>query len=270
MKSIAVCYICTGPYINFFPEFYKTSQLFLLKNYKKHYFVFTDNVEFFSSIKSEDITVTYINHLPWPLITLLRFNFFLNKEDELKKFDYVMFSNANMRFVDYVREEEFLPDFFEGNKKNLSVTIHPGYYLKEKKDFPVERKPISTAYIKQGDEPQYVIGAMYVATSQEFINLSKICRNNIETDLKNNVVATWHDESHLNHYVAYDSKNKYRLLPYSFCYPYPPENYKKFKNIIEAVEKESVFDIRSFKSNKTEIPSLKEKKVISVIKKIFK
>lgn len=248
MKKIAICYICTGPYVNFFKSFYETSKKFLLKNYEKHFFVFTNNKEFFSDYisETEDITLTYIDHLPWPLITLLRFNYFLLVEDKLKEFDFVMFANSNLKFVDYVNEHDFLPDLSLG--QTLSVTTHAGFYQKTHKMYPLEKNKKSKAYIKPGKEFTYVFGGMYVATSDEFIYLSNILKNNIETDLKNNIIALYHDETHLNHYVSTIEKSKIKLLPYSYCYPYPPELYPEFKKIIVTVNKKDVFDVDKFKS----------------------
>lgn len=41
-KSIGILYICTGPYILFWKDFYESFEEKFLPSYQKKYFVFTD------------------------------------------------------------------------------------------------------------------------------------------------------------------------------------------------------------------------------------
>ena len=47
--------------------------------------------------------------------------------------------------------------------------------------------------------------------------MAKIITENIYQDLKNNIIAIWHDESHLNRFYI-DNKPTLILSP-SYCYP---------------------------------------------------
>ena len=42
MMKVAILYICTGRYAQFFDGFYKSAEQYLLKGIEKRYFVFTD------------------------------------------------------------------------------------------------------------------------------------------------------------------------------------------------------------------------------------
>lgn len=244
MKKIGVLYICTGPYRLFWKDFYDTSEQYLLPDFERHYYVFSENpVEDYGSDKVHNIN---IENLPWPLITLLRYHFFMSIFDELIHMDYLMFSNANMKFVDTVREKEFLPR--KENEEDIMVVMHPGYCKQQPCQAPFERRSKSTAFVPYNSKEKYVIGAMNGGTSEAFLRMSESIRNSTDTDLKRNIIARWHDESQLNHYIY--TYNHYRMLSPSFCYPFgfdlPVE-----KKII-AVSKEAKFDVKSFKGVKKE------------------
>ena len=42
MMKVAILYICTGRYAQFFDGFYKSAEQYLLQGVEKRYFVFTD------------------------------------------------------------------------------------------------------------------------------------------------------------------------------------------------------------------------------------
>ena len=79
----------------------------------------------------ENVTFIHIDAMPWPLITLLRFRYFLSIENELKKHDFLMFTNANIICDTIITAEEFLPDESK-DKKCLIANIQD---IMEKKLF---------------------------------------------------------------------------------------------------------------------------------------
>lgn len=251
-KSIGILYICTGPYCLFWEDFYKTFEDKFLPNFNKKYFVFTDAKNIFGEDKS-NVFKYNLQSQPWPLITLLRFSTFLTIEEELKKCDYLMFSNANIVCNDLITEEEFLPS--DDDNQSIFVTTHPGYYNKSIIRFPYDRNKKSLAYIPWNCGKNYVIGAMFGGTSEAFINMSKILKKRIEEDLKKNIIAKWHDESHLNRYIA--GRTDVKILSPSYCYPtcmnvsYPKK--------ISGVNKQEKFDVNTFKGqNKTNENNIKK------------
>lgn len=239
-KNIGILYICTGPYVLFWKDFYKSFEKNFLIDYDKQYFVFTDAEEIYGQ-DSKNVRKIKIESQPWPLITLLRFSTFLKVEEELKKCDYLMFSNSNMVCDDAITAEEFLPREEFGER--LSVTLHPGYDGKRKIDFPYDRNKKSTAYIPWNCGQKYVIGAMFCGTSDAFIKMSKTLKRNIEEDLKKNIIAKWHDESQLNRYII--KKPGIRVLPPQYCYPCGID--VRYARKISAVSKEEKFDVNTFK-----------------------
>jgi hypothetical protein len=75
----------------------------------------------------------------------------------------------------------------------------------------------------------YIGGRFYGAEVDKFITLCEKLDENINTDEKNEVIAEWHDESHLNNYVHNVLKNNVKML--DIDYHVPQEISKKFKNI---------------------------------------
>lgn len=207
--KIAILYICTGKYDIFWPDFYNTCETFFLREHEKHFFVFTDS----TAIKEATNRIHLVEQkkLGWPYDTLMRFHMFKGIEDELKKFDFLMFFNANAYFVDTVGDE-YLPTLDEG----LLLQRHPGYYNKNKLRFPYERRRQSTAYIPYWRGKYYVFGAMSGGYSEPYLSMvSTLCRNT-DIDRENGIVALWHDESQLNRY-ALDAR--YKLLHPGYMYP---------------------------------------------------
>ena len=261
MKSIGILYICTGPYALFWDDFYKSFEKNFINDYEKRYYVFTDSDEIVTS-GEKHIYVYKIGNLPWPLITLLRFNTFLMVESELKKCDYLMFSNANIVCDAEITAEEFLPS----GKQKIFVTSHPGYYEKSLLDYPYDRNKNSLAYVPWNRGTDYVIGAMFGGTRDAFLIMCHKLKTNIEEDLKKNVIARWHDESHLNRYII--GRNDVKVLPPEYCYPYGMN--VSYKKKISAVSKQEKFDVKSFKGQNHTMKQSPLRRTFGKIKRMVK
>lgn len=201
MKKVAILYIALGRYIVFWKDFYESCEKFL-GACEKHYFVWTDNKTFDFS-ENKNVTVIPAVKKGWPFDTLLRFDMFLQKADELKQFDYIYFFNANMQFIAPTDLSEIAPrDWHNG----LVAGIHPGrdgdIDATDPDKFRYERRPESTAYIPFGGGKYYVCGAFNGGTSEAYLKMCKTLSQNIQTDLEKNIIACVDDESHLNAYMA--------------------------------------------------------------------
>ena len=263
MKKIGVLYICTGNYNVFWPEFYQSFEKNFINEYELHYFVFTD-IEKIYGEDNKRVHRKYLNTLPWPLITLFRFRTFLSIEDELKDMDYLLFSNANMICGEKISAEEFLPRERKGEK--LFVTIHPGYQNSAIRHVPYDRNKKCKAYIPYNKGYAYVIGAMNGGTSEAFLEMSHILNDAIEEDLKKNIIARWHDESHLNKYII--DRDDIRLLPPDYCYPDGMN--VSYEKKIYAVSKKEKFDVDSFKGVYKDTKTERLKKRCKIMWRYFK
>ena len=262
MKSIGILYICTGPYYLFWKDFFKSFEAKFLTDYEKKYFVFTDAKHIYAE-DNPNVKKYKLDPQPWPLITLLRFATFLSIKNDLKDCDYLMFSNANIVCDDFITESEFLPRIEKGEK--IFVTSHPGYYKKDKLSFPYERHSRSLAYVPWNCGENYVIGAMFGGTRNAFLTMAKVLNTRIEEDLKRNVIALWHDESHLNRYIV--NRSDVRVLHPMYCYPYGLN--VSYGKKLSAVGKQSKFDVNKFKGQYDNKP-ITIKRIIKKINEITK
>ena len=93
LDNLAVVFIGTDKYLKFLPKWYQTCEEKLVPSVNKQYFVFTDgDVEG----TPDNVSLYKQEHLPWPFITLLRFSTILKAKEELSKFDWLLFLDADM------------------------------------------------------------------------------------------------------------------------------------------------------------------------------
>lgn len=210
-QKIGILYICTGEYYKFWEDFYISCEKHFLKECELHYFLFTDNHNLLA-IKDERIHTIYQEKMEWPYPTLLRYKTFVDHKDHFLNVDYLVFCNANLLFIQNISFEELL------NNKPMFATLHPGFFDKNVSKFTYESNQESLAFIERNNESIYVCGGFNGGETESFLVMAEMLNNNINTDLENNIIAVWHDESHLNHYVQYN-KSLFNILNSGFCYP---------------------------------------------------
>lgn len=212
--KVAILYICTGKYNQFFPEFFSSCEKFFLPGIEKDYFVFTDNMNI---CDIHNVYLRYKQCEGFPKDSLFRFEMFLNIKNELKQYDYIFFFNSNSKFLQTILPEEVLPSSTgTGLVGALWPRRHrifniPPYY-------PYERNKKSTAYIPplKGNY-HYYMGGVNGGTSDSFLKMIEICARNIKEDYNNGIIACVHDESHINHY--FHSTNPDIVLKNEYCWP---------------------------------------------------
>jgi hypothetical protein len=196
-EKIAILYICTGKYSVFWQEFYERSQQYLFTEFQKHFFVFTEDP---AIVTSDHVSVVFKETKGFPHDSLFRYHYFLEIEQSLLSYDYIYFFNANISFLDFIGEE-FLPT--KKKSSNLVAVKHAGYFTKHPIFFPYERSPKSLAYLpyKKGIIFGYYWGGVNGGCTAAYIQLCKTLCQWIEADIKNNIMAVFHDESHFNKYI---------------------------------------------------------------------
>jgi len=198
MFRVAILYICTGNYKIFWPGFYASAEKYLFKEQHKTYYVFTDTDSHDEIFKAcQNVNIVFQQKLGWPYDTLMRFEMFHSQIDQLIKYDYIYFFNANVRFLKPIGDDLIPP----ADTNGLVAVIHPGYVLDSRLFFPYERNRKSLAYIPYYKGRHYYMGGLNGGTSKAYTQLIQTLRDNIETDLHNGIIALWHDESHLNNYL---------------------------------------------------------------------
>ena len=206
--KIGLLIMATGKYTVFLKPLFESADKYFLSQHNVTYFVFTDG-----DIPCSDHAVKiFQQRLGWPYDTLMRFSVYNAARDLFSDFDYLYCCDADMLFVDTVGDEILGARI---------ATEHPGFAPRSiggsRKRGTYEQHRFSTAYIDDNEGEYYFAGGFYGGAKQEILQLFETVVKNIETDLKKDYIAIWHDESHLNRYFI-DNKPTMILNP-SYCYP---------------------------------------------------
>lgn len=172
--------------------------------------------------------VIKIQHKPWPLITLERFQLFLQNK-KTYDVDYLLYLDIDSKIINTV-DESILHNFF--------VVEHSGW--KGSRGTP-DNNPYSTAYIAPNENIIYVCGGLYGGKKDNFIQAIGEMKKSLDKNNANGITALWHDESHLNRYVL-DHKDSTTIIDHSYMYAphskFPSDNPK----IIPYYDNEKGFD----------------------------
>ena len=213
-NKVAVCFIGTGKYVNFLPNYWEKAQSNFLPNTEKHFFVFTDGE---LEGTPDNVTVIHQEHLDWPYVTLLRFQIISKAKKELLGFDRVVFMDADTLVVDVITEEEFLSD------KPLFGVHHPCHFLGMQ---PHDRYPgafetnlKSKAGITDEDDTSiYFQGCLWGGQVPYVLDMIDELESRTQKDLDNDIIAQWHDESQMNKYFS-ERRNDVHVLGPEYAYP---------------------------------------------------
>lgn len=205
MTKIGLLVIATGKYDQFIPPLYKSMKKYFMKGHDIKMFVFTDK----EMPKKDDLISIKYEHEIWPNIALKKYNIIYNFKEKLLEMDYLYLCDSDMLFVNNVGDE-ILPN----NENQLVGTEHPGFYGGRRGTY--ETNPKSTAFVSDKEGKVYFAGAFNGGTSNAFLKMSEIIKNNVDKDLENRLIAVWHDESHINRYFI---DNPPKVLNPSYCYP---------------------------------------------------
>jgi hypothetical protein len=222
--KVAICFIGTGKYLNFLPKYYENIQEYFLPNSEKTFLVFTDGEGDFP----EDVKVYKQEHLDWPYVTLKRFEIIQKAKEEIAKNDWFVFIDADALVVDTITEEEF----FDTTKSFFGVH-HPCHFLQmpPHNQYPgaFETNPLSVAHITEDDDLSvYYQGCLWGGKVPNILEMIDELEQRVNIDLKNNVIAVWHDESHLNKFFI-ENKEHLNVLGSEYAYPEVFTEYCEFE-----------------------------------------
>lgn len=232
---VAIIFIGTSKYIDFLPQYYENIEKYFLPNCQKTFLVFTDGK---LENPPENIIPYYQEHLEWPYITLTRFEIINKSRDEICKNDFLVFLDADTLVVDEVLEEDFFSD------KPLFGVWHPCHNLgmppHNKLPGAFETNPSSLAYVDVEKELPvvYYQGCLWGGKVPEVLEMIDELQDRTNKDLKNNVIAVWHDESHLNKYFI-ENKDKVNTLRPEYAYPEVYSGYCDFEPKIVHLAKDN-------------------------------
>ncbi len=203
--KIGILNIATNNYKLFLNDLHDSIEKYFLTDHEKKYFVWSDDESF--NFK-HDVHHIKIDAQGYPGDTLFRYHYFLMAKKELLECDYIFYLDADMRIVDNVKEEVLT---------ELLGVQHPGFWEETKKSGTPESRTESTAYVNPSDITQYCCGGFNGGTPKSFLKMSETIAKNINIDAEKEIIAVWHDESHLNKYFSENPPTK--VLDCGYCAP---------------------------------------------------
>lgn len=200
-KHVGLLIVATGKYIQFVEPLITSARRFFCPDCIVTYYVFTDG----KVPAGDDIVQIYQERMGWPYDTMFRCKLYHEHKNLFEQEDYLFACDADMLFVDTVGSEIL---------SERVATEHPGFVGRRG---TYEENPASTACVAKHEGTCYFAGGFHGGSHQEFLKLTETMITNIMQDLKKNMIAVWHDESHLNRYFI-DNPPTLILSP-SYCYP---------------------------------------------------
>jgi hypothetical protein len=211
--TIDIVFIGTDKYIDFLPSFYKSVSVNFCTECNKKFHIFTDS----NHITLQDYNNSFIHnikHEKWPYITLKRFEF-INQHLSSFKGDYCFFIDSDMEVV-----KPFKFSDLKLTKKYIGV-MHPGQLtggLDYYKNTSLEKDIMSAAYFDPSTLKTYFQGCIWGGTREGFSKIITTLSNAVREDTAKDIVAIWHDETHLNKFFN-ENYDDVDILHSQFAYP---------------------------------------------------
>ena len=223
-NSIGIYGIFISKYTVFYKDFIQNIEENFYPGITKYYYIVTDD----KNLPTYNNRTFFYNteRIGWPYETLYRFKYFLhfNLED-IELSDTIFFINSNGKFTQNITDSMIDDEYI--------FTRHHGYYNKNYKDIAYEKNNInSTAYLPyhKNKKYEYFAGGFHGAKTKNFISMCKTLNENIIIDEKNNYIALWHDESHINKFCYELNKKNISFTKLDIKYHIPEENQYKYKD----------------------------------------
>jgi hypothetical protein len=166
-----------------------------------------------------------------------------------------MYLDADMLVNDVVT----LSSLIDVRKDEMVLVRHPGFWRPRWIDYPTfylahsvlivkdlvmririggigawETNNRSTAFVGRKYRKFYYCGGIWMGKKDAVLNFARLSYENISKDFGNDIVAIWHDESHLNRWA---SENVFREHDPTYCFAEGYRNLNNLKGKITAVEK---------------------------------
>jgi hypothetical protein len=259
--ELTVFSIATDRYLSFWIDMIKSAQR--LSSFKKvQFLLLTDRkdeipIDLLESL-GEQIVIGEIKHESWPFPTLRRYEYLVRFSDLLVT-PHVMYLDSDMTFdacldfdslINICKSQPYAfvehPGYFrpKGFKRLQMYAKHPLIGIKDSVSYfrvgglgDWERNRLSTAYVARNKRIRYVCGGVWLGQKNSILQMSKKLDENTRIDLSNNLIAKFHDESHLN---AFFVTLPHQILSPSYCFESNYPQLKGLRPLIHTVDKNMV------------------------------
>lgn len=159
-----------------------------------------------------------IPNLKWPKATLDRYKIIIENLESLEEDVYIYVDADMVAKRDLILELDQLkisdgmhfvehPGFCRPHKLILGSNVFPYAKRKISRYFEKYRgswedNHLSTAFVPKQDRRVYLHGAFWLGRKASFLEFARVCSESTDTDSNQGVIASWHDESHLNKFFT--------------------------------------------------------------------
>ncbi|XP_074150111.1 globoside alpha-1,3-N-acetylgalactosaminyltransferase 1 isoform X1 [Sminthopsis crassicaudata] len=193
--TIGVTAFAVGKYTRFVRRFLESAEEFFMQGFQVNYYIFTDDPEAIPHVPlgpGRNLSVIPIQGFShWEEISMRRM-------ESINKF----IASRGHREVDYLYcldiDMVFWNPWGAETLGDLVAAIHPGYFTVPRWQFPYERRPLSTAFVADGEGDFYYGGAVFGGRVERVYEFTGGCHMAILADKANGIMAAWQEESHLN------------------------------------------------------------------------
>lgn len=258
-QTVGIISIATNIYIDYWADLVWSLNAHVDDRQSLTIYVFTDNVSRAIDLarKCQDLKIIVIEIPPlrWPEATLHRYRI-IAQNSELFKEDTLMYLDADM----LVNSNISVREIAERSGNGMCFVAHPGFYRpKGKASFALYvSKPLllkadirerlangglgawetsnkSSAYVEKSARGQYVCGGVWFGSRKAFVNMCEVLDSRVAVDESAGVMATWHDESHLNWFF---SNSQSEIIDPRYCFNSSYPWLRGIRGLIMAVDKE--------------------------------
>ena len=113
--KIAILTVATGGYKSLLIDLIKSINEKFLTSFDKDIFVYSD--EDIYSKNNKNIIFSKINHEKWPLVSLKRYEYFIESQKSILTYDYVFYFDCDLQVVKNIENFDF---------HDLFAVSHPG------------------------------------------------------------------------------------------------------------------------------------------------
>ncbi|XP_049567733.1 globoside alpha-1,3-N-acetylgalactosaminyltransferase 1 isoform X2 [Orcinus orca] len=192
--TVGVTVFAVGKYTQFVQRFLESAEQFFMQGFRVHY-VFTNDPTAVPRVRLGSgrlvSIIPILRHSRWEEISTRRMQSISQHiaERAHREVDYLFCLDVDMVFRNPWGPETL---------GDLVAAIHPGYFAVPHQQFPYERRPLSTAFVADGEGDFYYGGAVFGGRVAEVYEFTRGCHMGILADKANGIMAAWQEESHLN------------------------------------------------------------------------
>ena len=245
--------VATNIYFDYWKKMVKSADEMSNQTDRITFYVFTEQVQkiepFLKTLQNVEVQAFEVKPYRWPDATLLRYQIFGVQLSNMKT-DVLMHLDADMLFASNPWESIRRLTF----NNQICLVQHPGFwrnkgipkvafYLKHLiigfKDLRMwiclgglgawEIRPQSMAYVPRKSRKNYFCGGTWFGPSEIIGEMLEALSTQVTNDQKSNIMAKWHDESHLNKWAI---ENSHNISTPELCFD---ETYPQLKNMTPGI-----------------------------------